>query len=112
MDDTYIFRRDLKCCPTFTRLKSLKLNEHWCEPDIHVLARTLALSPSLEELYLFLFYKMSELNVIMKGRFSPKELPPTISAHLKRVVVTCGAVDERVIQVLKFLGELNISFVF
>jgi hypothetical protein len=54
--------------------------------------------------------QMRELNVIMKGRFSPKELPPTISAaHLKRVVVRCGAVDERVLHVLKFLGELNIS---
>ncbi|XP_066342821.1 MEIOTIC F-BOX protein MOF-like [Miscanthus floridulus] len=113
-DDTYIFRRDLKCCPTFTRLKSLLLNETCCVPDIQVLARILEHSPVLEELYLILIYKMQmqELNVIMKGRFSPKELPPIISAHLKSVVVRCGAVDERVIQVLKFLSELNISFSF
>jgi hypothetical protein len=63
----------------------------------------------LGELFLILQMQMQELNVIMKGRFSPKELPPTISAHLKSVVVRCGAVDERVIQVLKFLSELNIS---
>jgi hypothetical protein len=58
---------------------------------------------------LFMILQMRELNVIMKGRFSPKELPPTISAHLKKVVVRCGAVDERVVQVLKSLSELNIS---
>ena len=58
---------------------------------------------------LFMILQMPKLNVIMKGRFSGKKLPPTISAYLKRVVVRCGAVDERVLQVLKFLSELNIS---
>ena len=58
---------------------------------------------------LFMILQMPKLNVIMKGRFSQKKLPPTISAHPKRVVVRCGAVDERVLLVLKFLSELNIS---
>ena len=47
--------------------------------------------------------------VTMKGRFDPKELPPTISAHVKRVEVTCGVVDERVTKVLMFLSKLNMS---
>jgi len=45
----------------------------------------------------------------MKGRFNPKELPPTISSHLKRVKIICGGVDRTVLKALKFLSKLNIS---
>jgi hypothetical protein len=45
----------------------------------------------------------------MKGRIDPEELPPTISAQINRVEVTCGVVDERATKVLKFLSKLNIS---
>jgi hypothetical protein len=50
-----------------------------------------------------------EANVQMKGRFNPKELPPTISSHLKEVEIICGRVDGTVLKVLKFLSKLNIS---
>jgi hypothetical protein len=50
-----------------------------------------------------------EANVQMKGRFNPKELPPTISSHLKEVEIICGGVDGNVLKVLRFLSKLNIS---
>jgi hypothetical protein len=50
-----------------------------------------------------------EANVQIKGRFNPKELPPTISSHLKEVEIICGGVDGNVLKVLKFLSKLNIS---
>jgi len=53
--------------------------------------------------------QLPEVNVEMKGRFNPKELPPTISSHLKQVVIICGQVDGTVLKVLKFLSKLNIS---
>ncbi|KAJ1275021.1 hypothetical protein BS78_05G105200 [Paspalum vaginatum] len=113
----YVVIKDLKWCPTFSRLKSLLLTEYWCVPDVHGLACILEHSPVLEDLRLLLFSKLPGLgrplpNVEMIGRFNPKELPPTVSAHLKRVQVICGAVDERVLKVLKFLSKLSISFSF
>ncbi|CAL4994627.1 unnamed protein product [Urochloa decumbens] len=111
-DKMFIFRRDLKGCPTFSRLKSLALNEHWCVPDVRGLACILQHSPIVEELRLLVFYKLQGHNVKMIGRFDPKELPPTISACLKRVEVRCGEVDGRIVEVLKFLSKFNISFSF
>ena len=58
---------------------------------------------------IFTIPQLQGSNVKMKGRFDAKELPPTISAQIKRVGVLCGVVDERVTKVLKFLGKLNIS---
>ncbi|XP_066336876.1 MEIOTIC F-BOX protein MOF-like [Miscanthus floridulus] len=110
--DMFIFRRDLRLCPTFNQLKSLTLNENWCVPDEHPLACILQHSPVLEELILFLYFKMEEDCVGMKGRFNPKELPPTISSHLNGVKIVCGGVDGNVLKVLKFLSKLNISFSF
>jgi hypothetical protein len=53
--------------------------------------------------------QIPEVNVEMKGRFNPKELPPTISSHLKQVVIIYGQVYGTVLKVLKFLSKLNIS---
>jgi len=58
---------------------------------------------------IFTIPQLQGSNVKMKGRFDAKELPPTISAQIKRIEVTCGVVDERVTKVLKFLSKLNIS---
>ena len=52
--------------------------------------------------------QLPEVNVEMKGRFNPKELPPTISSHLRHVEIICGQVDGTVLKVLKFLSKLNI----
>ena len=52
----FIFRRDLKHCPAFSKLKTLVLNEYWCNaPDLDPLACILKNSPVLEKLYLELF---------------------------------------------------------
>ena len=50
-----------------------------------------------------------EANVQIKGRFNPKELPPTISSHLKEVEIICGGVAGNVLKVLRFLSKLNIG---
>ncbi|WVZ54375.1 hypothetical protein U9M48_005183 [Paspalum notatum var. saurae] len=98
-------RRDLQWCLTFSMLKTLVLNENWCVPNVDALASVLEHSPVLEELFLQLFSKGLRYKVQMKGRFNPKELPSTISAHLKRVEVKCEVVDETVLNVLKFLSK-------
>ncbi|VAI54107.1 unnamed protein product [Triticum turgidum subsp. durum] len=55
----FIFTRDLKCCPTFSKLKTLLLSEYWCEaPDLDPLACILKKSPVLEKLTLQLFSKV------------------------------------------------------
>ncbi|WVZ54374.1 hypothetical protein U9M48_005182, partial [Paspalum notatum var. saurae] len=102
--ETFIFRRDLQWCLTFSMLKTLVLNENWSVPNVDALASVLEHSPVLEELFLQLFSKGLRYKVQMKGRFNPKELPSTISAHLKRVEVKCEVVDETVLNVLKFLS--------
>ncbi|CAM0146254.1 unnamed protein product [Urochloa decumbens] len=108
--ETFIFRRDLKWCPTFSQLETLELTEH----DVHALSCILEHSPILESLNLYFleFDKGFKAKVKMSGRFNPTELPSTISPHLKRVKVRCGTVDKRVLKVLKFLSTLNISFSF
>ncbi|KAL6660758.1 hypothetical protein ACP70R_001793 [Stipagrostis hirtigluma subsp. patula] len=99
--EMFIFRRDSKWCPTFRQLKFLALNLGWSVPDLHMLACILEHSPVLET---------HASNVEMKGVFNPKELPSTMSTHLKRVEVCCEVVDERVLKVLKFLSRRNIAF--
>ncbi|SPT21059.1 unnamed protein product [Triticum aestivum] len=55
----FIFSRDLKHCPAFCKLKTLSLNEYWCEaPDLHPLSCILKNSPVLEKLTLELFPKV------------------------------------------------------
>uniref|UniRef100_A0A0A9ERT3 Uncharacterized protein n=1 Tax=Arundo donax TaxID=35708 RepID=A0A0A9ERT3_ARUDO len=48
----------------------------------------------------------------MKGSFSPMERSAAIAEHLKRVEVKCEVVDERVLEVLKFLCAFSIRFSF
>ncbi len=44
----------------------------------------------------------------MKGSYIQTKKSSAISEHLKLVVVKCGAIEERVIKVLKFLSTFNI----
>ncbi|WVZ51740.1 hypothetical protein U9M48_002853 [Paspalum notatum var. saurae] len=54
----FIFKSDLKQCPTFTKLKTLLLNGNWCvAPNFSALTCILKNSPVLEELILPLFSK-------------------------------------------------------
>ncbi|XP_047076071.1 F-box/FBD/LRR-repeat protein At5g22660-like [Lolium rigidum] len=46
----------------------------------------------------------------MKGSYRTMEGPPAISEHLKIVEVKCNAVDEKILEVLKFLRAFNIRF--
>uniref|UniRef100_A0A0A9GV48 FBD domain-containing protein n=1 Tax=Arundo donax TaxID=35708 RepID=A0A0A9GV48_ARUDO len=105
----FIFRRDLKQCPTFTNLKTLLLNEYWCMPaDFSALACILEHSPILEKLILQLLSKRAKSKIEMKGRPGPTERSVAISQHLKIVEVICELVDEKVLNLLKFLNKLNI----
>ncbi|KAL6660497.1 hypothetical protein ACP70R_001532 [Stipagrostis hirtigluma subsp. patula] len=107
--DVFIFRRDLKRCPTFSKLKTLLLNEYWCVPaDFSALACILEHSPVLAKLTLQLFCKGSKGKIEMKGSPDPMNRSPAISEHLQIVEVQCDVVDERVLNVLKFLNALNI----
>ncbi|CAL4937865.1 unnamed protein product [Urochloa decumbens] len=108
----YVIRRDLKRCPTFSRLKILVLNQYWCVPDIHPLKCILEHSPVVEELCLLLFSQGPKYNVQMEGNLNGKELSSAMSAHLKRLEIKCEMVDERVLKVLTFLSKFNICSSF
>ncbi|KAJ1275036.1 hypothetical protein BS78_05G106200 [Paspalum vaginatum] len=112
--DKFIFKRDLRWCPTFNKLRTLLLNDYWCMPDdLHALACILEHSPNLERLTLLLFSEGPKHNVEMEGHFRSMVRSPAISKHLNTVQIKCEMVDERVITVLKFLCKfLNMSFSF
>ncbi|KAK3119985.1 hypothetical protein QOZ80_9AG0679040 [Eleusine coracana subsp. coracana] len=106
----YIFKRDLKWCPTFRKLKTLLLNDYWCvPPHFRALACILEHSPILEKLTLQMFSKGPEYKVKIKGIHSAMETS-AISENLTVVEVKCDMVDERVLEVLNFLRTLNICF--
>ncbi|CAL4994413.1 unnamed protein product [Urochloa decumbens] len=106
-------RTDLKFYPTFNKLKTLLLNEYWCEPpDFSALASILEHSPVLEKLTLQLYSEGRKHNVEIKLSCKPMEKSAAISEHLSVVEIKSEALDERVSNVLKFLGKLNIWFQF
>lgn len=107
----YIFKRDLRCCPTFSKLKNLLLNKYWCEPeDLHPLACILEHSPVLEKLTLHLFFEVPRNVEEIKGSPNPTEISAAISKHLQTVEVRYDVVDEKALNVFKFLHKLGISF--
>ncbi|TVU20125.1 hypothetical protein EJB05_36318 [Eragrostis curvula] len=105
---TLIFRRGLNFCPTFRLLKNLLLNEYWCVPNVDALACILEHSSALEKLTLELFSKGPKHNVEIKGSPHQKGTSAATLPHLKIVEVKCKAVDEKVLDVLKFLSKHNI----
>ncbi|CAN6288540.1 unnamed protein product [Urochloa humidicola] len=111
--EMFIFKRDLRWCPTFNKLKTLLLNDYWCVPnDLHTLACILEHSPNLEKLTLQLFSKGPKHKVEINGTFSSMERSAAISEHLKIVEVKCEVIDERVIKVLQFLCTFSMRFSF
>lgn len=54
------------------------------------------------------FLQGSKSEIKMKGSPDPKKGSPTLSEHLKLVEIKCDLVDERVLNVLKFLKTFNI----
>ncbi|XP_062197349.1 MEIOTIC F-BOX protein MOF-like [Phragmites australis] len=110
LSNTFIFRRDLKWCPTFSNLRTSLLNEYWCVPaDFSALECILEHSPVLEKLTLQLFCKGPKSKVEIKGIPDPIERSAAISEHLRIVEVKCEVVDETVLNVLKFLNKFNIN---
>ncbi|XP_066335488.1 uncharacterized protein [Miscanthus floridulus] len=104
-----IFSRDLKCCPIFTNLKTLSLNEYWCMPgEFSSLTCILEHSPVLEKPTLQLFCKEPKSKVEMRGSPDTTERSNAISEHFKKVDVKCEVVDEKVLNVLEFLSKHSI----
>ncbi|KAL6658196.1 hypothetical protein ACP70R_003782 [Stipagrostis hirtigluma subsp. patula] len=109
--DKFIFKRDLRFCPTFSKLRTLLLNDYWCVPnDFCELACILECSPILENLTLELSSKSPEHMVEMKGSVRPMKGSAAISEHLKIVKIKCQMVDERVQKLALFLCAFNIRY--
>ncbi|KAJ1253768.1 hypothetical protein BS78_K191500 [Paspalum vaginatum] len=109
----FIFKRDLRFCPMFQKLKTLLLNDYWCVPDdFGALGCMLEHSPVLEKLTLQLCTECMGPKVEMELRVSSTMRSAAISKHLKKVELKCNAVDDRVLKILKFLCTFNISFSF
>ncbi|KAL6658197.1 hypothetical protein ACP70R_003783 [Stipagrostis hirtigluma subsp. patula] len=105
---TFIFRMDLRWCPTFSKLKTLLLNDYWCVPDdFNALSCILEHSPVLEKLTLLLAEYL-EPEVELEGSINPTERSAAISEHLKKVEVKCEVVGERILKVIWFLRMFNI----
>ncbi|CAN6374557.1 unnamed protein product [Urochloa humidicola] len=106
----YQHRMDLKFYPTLNKLKTLLLNEYWCEPpDFSALVSLLEHSPVLEKLTLQLYSEGPKHNVEIELSCKQMEKSAVISEHLSIVEIKCETTsDERVSSVLKFLGKLNI----
>uniref|UniRef100_A0ACD6A285 Uncharacterized protein n=1 Tax=Avena sativa TaxID=4498 RepID=A0ACD6A285_AVESA len=108
-----IFARDLEWCPTFHKLKTLLLNDYWCVgPDYGALTCILKHSPALEKLTLQLVSEGQAHKVEIKGSYSSVARSTEISEHLKLICVKYNAVDDRVLQLLKFMCTFNIRFSF
>ncbi|CAO2152913.1 unnamed protein product [Urochloa humidicola] len=107
----FIFKRDLRWCPMFTKLKTLLLDDYWCVPDdFRALACILEHSPVLEKLTLQLGEEWLNHKVEIKFRIITMKTSAAISEHLKIVEFDCEVVDDRVLKVMKFLCAFNICF--
>ncbi|XP_037454080.1 FBD-associated F-box protein At5g56370-like [Triticum dicoccoides] len=108
--EMFIFRRDLRWCPTFSRLKTLLLSE-WCvQPDLHALVCMLEHSPVLENLTLQLCEQEKTIyGMEVEENPGLMEKPAAISGYLKTIEVKCEEVDNRVCKVLKFLSTFGIA---
>ncbi|TVU16764.1 hypothetical protein EJB05_36919 [Eragrostis curvula] len=108
---TFVFKRDLKQCPTFRKLKTLLLNDYWCvAPDFLALSCILKHASILEKLVLHLFAEGSKLKLRIKGSHNQMELSAAKKylKTLKTVEIKCDVIDERIIKVMKFLSTFDI----
>ena len=90
----FIFGKDLKQCPTFSKLKTLLLDDRWCvAPDFPALSCILKHSPVLEKLTLHLFSK-----VYIRSLNSPNGGAPMVSPHSRSQALVkeegCGRLGE------------------
>ncbi|OQU83113.1 hypothetical protein SORBI_3005G078132 [Sorghum bicolor] len=110
---TYILRRDLRWCPTFSKLKTLVLTQvYWREPaDCSVLECMLEHAPLLEKATLISKKEPwwdGKYKVEFKGHPDAKVKSTKISQHLQIVEIICEDVNGIFANVLNFLGTLNI----
>ncbi|KAL6846748.1 hypothetical protein ACP4OV_024196 [Aristida adscensionis] len=101
----FIFRMDLRCCPTFSKLKTLVLKGYWCVDDDFY--KLLEHSPVLEKLTL-LFSEGPKYKVEMEGSINETEKSAAISEHLRTVEIKCEEIDHWVLKVIWFLRISNI----
>ncbi|XP_020193474.1 F-box/LRR-repeat protein At3g26922 [Aegilops tauschii subsp. strangulata] len=104
--DVVVFNRDLKWCPTFTKLKTLLLND-WClAADHNALICFLQHSPILEKLTLQLS-KGPPYVTEAEGIYKP--LGQSVASNcLKIVEIKCENVDNKVHKILKILATYGI----
>ncbi|OEL22302.1 hypothetical protein BAE44_0016681 [Dichanthelium oligosanthes] len=109
-ESKFVFEKDLKQCPTFSKLKTLVLDDSWCvSPEFSALTCILKHSPVLEKLTLQLFLLQGPQHKIeMIGRCSSMFRSVAVSEHLKAIEIKCQVVDEEIHKVSKFLCSFNI----
>ncbi|MBC2899325.1 hypothetical protein CFC21_112173 [Triticum aestivum] len=101
------FRKELIRCTTFSKLKTLSLDD-WCvEPDYSPLLYFLRRSPSLENLHLRLSKKYKHAEET-DGSYAPIE-PFLASKNLRVVKIKCLAQDERVPKIVKVLSSCGVT---
>ncbi|KAL6658208.1 hypothetical protein ACP70R_003794 [Stipagrostis hirtigluma subsp. patula] len=104
----FVFRRELRWCPTFSKLKKLLMND-WCVAiDMRALVCILEHSPVLENLILQL-RKQLENTTEMEGNYSMVEKPSALSEHLEIIKVKCEEVDGRVCKILNIISTWDVE---
>ncbi|CAM0902717.1 unnamed protein product [Alopecurus aequalis] len=104
----FIVNRDLKLCPTFSKLNTLLLSE-WCPDiasDLNLLSCFLKHSPALEKLTLQLS-EVPKVPVETQRSYTPSEQYFACS-HLKIVEIKCEEVDVRAHKVRNILRTYGI----
>ncbi|XP_051211923.1 MEIOTIC F-BOX protein MOF-like [Lolium perenne] len=100
----FIVNRDLKLCPTFSKLKTLLLSE-WCPDiasDLNILSCFLKHSPILEKLTLQIS-KVPKRPAEIQRSYTPPEQPFAL-CHLKSVDIRFDEVDGKVLNILRAHG--------
>nr|XP_051206439.1 F-box/LRR-repeat protein At1g52650-like [Lolium perenne] len=109
--DMYVFMRDLKWCPTFTKLKTLVLGE-WClAADLDALILFLRHSPILEKLTLHVppLEEVRKNSMEVEKIYNPLE-QLVASSLLQMVTIKCQEVDGMVLRLLKMLNASGVPF--
>ncbi|XP_051228897.1 F-box protein At5g03100-like [Lolium perenne] len=102
-----ILQRDLKWCPTFSKLKTLVLND-WCiYDDKSELACLLWHSPVLEKLT-FEFSKKPSYELKTKGSYDTVTSEQKTFERLETVEIKCQEVGRRVFKVLRVLSACGV----
>ncbi|KAL6658238.1 hypothetical protein ACP70R_003824 [Stipagrostis hirtigluma subsp. patula] len=108
--EMFILKRDLRWCPTFSKLKTLLLNE-WCVAGDHrALICILQHSPVLRQLTLQLSEKQEPDSMVPSKAIYNSVEQPFASVNLKRVMVKCDEVNQRICSILKSLIIYGIPF--